>query len=275
MPPGVGEKIVVLRTGGVLRGHITLSGQQYIVSAEDREIRLLARDVEMVCRDLAEAYTKKRGAMFVDSSTEHIALAQWCIRHGQHESAARELLDARRLDPRHPRLAFTEQCLALAMHSVPTSVTKKHVVQQATRAEESQIKETKDVDTQAVDLPTTKVIESYTLTIQPLLLNTCTASGCHQVGGREAFQLDRWALGRTGGRRTTLRNLQATLAWVDRKKPLESRLLQEASRAHGQLAVPPLAGRRAELYVKLADWVQECRANLDPPTGNTTESVTE
>ncbi|MBN1852128.1 MAG: hypothetical protein JW829_05360 [Pirellulales bacterium] len=274
-------EVLLLRTGGVLRGQIERQGDHYVVTTADREIRLLARDVESVCRSLTEAYSIQRAALIEDSPADHITLAQWCIRHNLWAAAARELLDARRLDPEHPRLAMTEQRLALAARpkkdppqsSSPSPGKEACQTGQRTGVEVDRITqlsyETSPGTGPLMAVPhqeplSEEVLKQFTESIQPLLLNTCTTSGCHQVGGRERFQLDRSALGWTGNRRRTIRNLEATLDWIDREHPETSQLLVAATQAHGSLDSPSITVHQTQHRTKLRLWIDQICQQATP-----------
>jgi hypothetical protein len=99
------------------------------------------------------------------------------------------------------------------------------------------------------------VVERFTRKVQPLLVNSCTTSGCHQAASQQDFQLDRAVLHGLSNRRITLRNLVATLALVDRDAPQQSDLLSIPRRTHGGME-RPIFGPRQEVQLKqLVDWV--------------------
>ena len=89
------QGVLVLRLGGVLHGRIEKQDGFYTVTTEKQHIRLRSRDVEFVCANLEEAYALKRAAFLGGQASEHLALAEWCLRLRLHEYVAKEILDAR------------------------------------------------------------------------------------------------------------------------------------------------------------------------------------
>jgi hypothetical protein len=99
------------------------------------------------------------------------------------------------------------------------------------------------------------VVERFTRKVQSVLVNNCTTSGCHLPGGPQKFQLDRALLHGLANRRTTLKNLNAALALVNRRQPQLSPLLTVPSRVHGGMREPMNSPRQQQAYCQLVDWV--------------------
>ena len=102
-------------------------------------------------------------------------------------------------------------------------------------------------------------VERFTRKVQPLLVNNCTTSGCHQAGGKQVYQLDRAVLHGLSNRRTTLSNLAATLALVNRDAPQQSLLLTVPRTEHADMKQPILGSRQDQQFRQLAEWV--CRGD--------------
>src|SRR5207253_8030505 len=61
--------VLVLRNRQVLEGEVTPAGDYYLLSlGKTGQIRLAAKDVEMVCRDLQEAYERKAASISSNSA---------------------------------------------------------------------------------------------------------------------------------------------------------------------------------------------------------------
>lgn len=260
IPP---RPLLVLRTGGVIQGEISRRDDFYFVGTPNSQIRCRAREVEMICRDWADAYSKKRQAMLWGSADEHLALAEWCLRHQLHGFAARELLDARRISPQHPRTEAVARRLAWATRPSPPP-NRHRAADPSVVTASHQEPVVREMAVEAVEPIPAEVVASFTTSVQPLLLNSCTTSGCHRLDGGAAYGLDRLPLHRAGSRRATLRNLDATLRWIDFEFPAASRLLVEAGRAHGSMSKPAFSGHRADLYQKIATWVGQVTAKDEP-----------
>src|SRR4030095_5245611 len=80
------------------------------------------------------------------------------------------------------------------------------------------------------------VVELFTRKVQPVLVNNCSTSGCHQSGGKQSVQFDRALLRGEANRRSTMHNLEAALALVDRAHPDQSPLLTVPRKKHGGTA---------------------------------------
>jgi hypothetical protein len=80
--------------------------------------------------------------------------------------------------------------------------------------------------------------DSYMRHVQPMILNHCSASGCHGVASNSDFRLFRPLTGDRVTQRMTQSNLHAVLAQVDRNSPMDSPLLAAATTPHAHFAVP-------------------------------------
>jgi hypothetical protein len=247
---GATAGVLLLQSGGVLSGEISTSGDRYLVRGEKSRFDVAASQVLLVCSSLEDAYEQQRRRLARPSAESHLTLAEWCLRYELTKQAALELADARKLDARHPRLALLERRLAVIVEPR----TADPVAGKTESASEKQMAELRKLDAMAAELPS-GTLERFTRKVQPMLVNTCTTSGCHQPNGEQEFQLDRAVLHGLSNRRTTLRNLSATLALVDRGAPQQSRLLMLPRETHGG-GKPPLLGTRQEEHLQmLAEWV--------------------
>ena len=122
-------------------------------------------------------------------------------------------------------------------------------------------------------------LEQFTRHFQPLLVNNCTASGCHQSGGDRTFQLNRDLLHGMADQRSTRENLAAVLSAIDRQAPASSPLLTAALEPHAGQPMPLLGGRHAQRAEDLQAWVnlvateQPAAAATPTPTDKTTGGV--
>ncbi len=240
------EGILLLRNGEALRGRITRLGDRYSVGMDGGQVSVRAVDAEMVCRSLDEAYHQKRYRVPLDNVAEKLELAQWCQRQGMFGAAAQELSEAMAIDPNHPMISVVERRLRLA-------------VEQSQKVEQAQVQtepppSAKELDRLVRGMPPGSV-EAFTQTIQPLLMNNCTLSGCHGAGSNHGISLLRAPTGRTPSRRLTQRNLLATLEWINRSDPAKSPLLTSPTRPHGTARTPIFTSRQLSQYQELVDWV--------------------
>jgi hypothetical protein len=256
LPLAPREGVVLLRNGHVLRGMVTHTGDQYTVTVAGGEIRLKDDAVELVCADLEEGYRRKHDDIQQGKVQDRLDLAQWCIRHELLGYAARELSDAIAADPKHPRIALVERQLKLARERPAPAVGSAAALDASPSND--------DLDRLMRGLPR-GTAETFANTIQPLLLNTCTAAGCHGPQSENGLRLLRIPLGKTPSRRLTQRNLYAVLATIDHDDPPASRLLTAPIAPHGTAKAAIFTNREVAQYKHLVDWVQHVASKTPPP----------
>lgn len=243
--PGVG--LLVLKNGEVLQGDVRQQDDRYLVAVEGGEISVRVQDVDFACRDLHEAYLHKRGRIRLDNARDHVELADWCQRHGMLGCAGRELEEARLLDPAEPTIPLVLRRVQAAMDRIDAP--------ERSAPEQASALGVEGLDGFVRGLPA-GAVETFTQTIQPLLNNHCATAGCHGPGAESEFRLLRIPSGRPASRRTTQRNLQATMEWIDHANPAASPILALPIRPHGT-AVTAVFGRgRLEQYREMANWVR-------------------
>jgi hypothetical protein len=243
------QRVLVLQDGGVLTGRIARDGDMYVVSRSGGELRIGAGKVLLECGSLEEAYARRR-AELRPTAAAHLALAEWCLRYDLVEQAHREFNEAQALDAEHPRLPLVARRLEHARQApLQPPAAETAIPANAT-------------DGAAAEVPPSTlgevpagVLERFTRKVQPVLVNNCTAAGCHQPGGAQQFQLDRSLLHGMANRRTTMRNLAATLELVDRERPQLSALLTVPRQAHGGMEEPIFGPRQGPAFEHLVAWV--------------------
>lgn len=245
-PVATQEGILLLRSGETLSGRIARVADRYSVAINGGEVSVRVTDVEMVCRNLDEAYQQKRFRVPVGNVAERLELAQWCQRQGMLGAAAQELSEAMAVDPNHPMISVVERRLKLA-------IQQSQQGPQVT-ARNDPAPSANEMDRIIRGMPP-GTVESFTQTIQPMLMNNCTASGCHGPGSDQGLSLLRAPTGRPPSRRLTQRNLLATLQWINRSDPASSPLLAAPTRAHGTAKAPIFTDHQVSQYQELVDWV--------------------
>jgi hypothetical protein len=241
-----GQQLLLLRNGQALEGQISRSGDLYRVALPEGEIRVKAADVELLCRDLDEAYQRKRAAISTGSLQDHLNLAQWCERHKLYDHAAAELADAAAIAPGNPVVGFFQRRLQVTTEPEP----ERNNVQTANDSALAN----DDLERMIRSLPP-KAVESFTQAVQPLLMNNCTAASCHGPQSATDLRLQRVPLGQSAGRRTTQRNISEVLRYVDRDNPLASRILTVPIAPHGAAKTPVFTDHQLAQYKRLVDWV--------------------
>jgi hypothetical protein len=242
-----GQQLLLLRNGQALEGEkIIQSGDSYRVVFADGEIRVKTAEVEMLCNDLEEGYQRKRMALSTGSLRERLELAQWCERHRLYDHAAAELADAAAIAPENAMVDLLRRRLRVALEPAIEPPKRETSEQNSSSNEE--------LDRMVRGLPR-RAVENFTQSVQPLLMNNCTSSGCHGPQSQSGLRLERVSMGQPAGRRTTQRNIRAVLQYVDRNNLLASRILTVPTVPHGEAKTAVFTKQQATQYKRLVDWV--------------------
>lgn len=248
------DGVLVLRNGNVLCGVVQQVGDYYRIESAGATLQVPQSQVEMRCRTVDEAYELRRSARGGSTADSHVELAYWCLRHDLLEHAARELLDARTLDPGHPALASLELQLEQIVQiraNRQQSAARAPVAASAPRPATTLPTESPMFDV------STEAREQFVRRIQPMLIHTCATGGCHQPGSARRLQLNRWAIDGNGNATFVRRNLAAVVEQIRQEDPAASPLLDYARQEHGapQGALSkPLEPHQQTLLV---DWMNE------------------
>ena len=257
-----GESMLVLRNGQVIRGQISRVGDLYYIALPNGEIRLKTADVEFACQTIDEAYRRKRASIEVGNAEAHLRLSLWCQRHGLLGSAATELAAAMAAEPNNSLIRPVRQRLSLLIKSPPATDSTAETTAAKNEPEDGDCQESaastkekaapswSDLERLVAGMPQ-GTMETFTQTIQPLLINNCTAAGCHGPGAKSDFRLQR-AL---SGRRPTQKNLYEVMQLVDRRSPSASPLLLKPGEPHADTGRPVFRSHQTRQYQMLVDWV--------------------
>jgi hypothetical protein len=246
--------VLVLHNRHVLEGNVTPAGDYYLVSlGKTGQVRLAAKEVEMVCRDLQEAYQRKSEKIAGKPASAHLDLADWCIKQSLFDGARREIALVRQLEPQHPQIASLEKRIEFAtttakpvVRSIPSTATVSAEQLERTMKEQP---------------PGT--VEHFTAVVQPILMDRCGAAKCHGSGATTSFQLLQPIPGKIASRRFTQRNLFAALGAVDKELPEQSPLLEMARKPHGFTKAAPFKTDEDRQYREIAKWIHSLR--IVPP----------
>lgn len=257
--------VLLLRNGHVLQGVVRDEGQTYHVTLPHGQIRVKAPEVEHWCRDLQDGYRRKRAAIRQGDVSDHLRLASWCLDRDMLGHAGFELDAAALAEPGHPMIAMLRRRLATASQSEPTS-------QRPSAAPAATGPSFEELDRLVEAIPS-GTVEAFTTTVQPLLANNCTTSGCHLSNSESDFRLMRLPKGRIPSRRLTQRNLYTALRFINPDAPGESPLLKLALQPHGTAKTAAIKNRHSDAYRQLADWVDRAAGNRSPAPTAPPESI--
>jgi hypothetical protein len=248
-----GHELLVLRNGQILEGRVSKLKGQYLVDLPDGEIRVRDSEADFVCGSLDDAYQRKRAVIQVDGWQDHLDLARWCQRHNLIEQAKAELAIAEQASPNNPMLAALRRQMDPIADTPPTPMKPP--------SEDDVSKD--ELDRIVRNLPT-GTMETFTQTVQPTLINNCTATGCHGPQSTTNLRLFRVSSGEAANWRVSQRNLLTVLRYVNRENPAESPLLTVPSSPHGTAKAAIFNERRASQFQRLSAWAAALDAGEGP-----------
>ncbi len=256
-PAAEPECVLLLRNGQTLQGRVSVADDRYQVFVPGGEIRVRPSEVLCVCRDLQDVYQRKRNIIRLDNVQDRLDLAEWCHQVGLLEEAAEELSQAMVLDPTHPLIPVIERRLKVA--AAPWENADSPGKPPARGPSNYEL------DLMIRGMPP-GTVETFTQVVQPMLMNSCAAAGCHGQASTNGFRLLRVPPGGLPSRRLTQRNLYAVLGWVDRNQPGKSPLLAVPVRSHGTARAPIFTDRHVAQYRQLVEWCYRVAQANEPIT---------
>ena len=254
-------QVVVLRNGSLLQGVVQRESQRVIVAdGKDRITKVALNDVDFICKDLSEAYRRKLSRLQPDDVSQHLRLAQWCLRYDYPEGAADRLLYLHRIAPRNTAVRALEK--RMRRQANETVATKTEPAKRNNRVAEAK--------TLPVNLPS-DALPHFTRVVQPLLINRCGQTTCHGQAGQTEFRLVRGIRG-SPNRDLTWKNLASTLAHIDRSSFAQSPLLLKARSVHGHTNRAPIETHENRQFTHLYGWVESIVAADRPAKSRAPEA---
>lgn len=258
--------VLVLRNGQVLEGEVTSAGDYYLLSlGKTGQVRLAAKEVGMVCRDLQEAYQRKAAATNAKSAEAHVELAEWCLRQSLYEQVRAELAAAKAVEPDYRRIADVERRLEFA-------TTPREAAATPTPPPVATVG-TQQLDRTMKELPP-GTVEHFASVIQPILLDRCGNARCHGSATAPRFQLVQPVPGKIPSRRFTQRNLFSALQIVNKEVADDSELLAMSLKVHGPVRWSAFKSEDDKQYREVAEWIASLRpipTQTQPATVNTAQ----
>ncbi len=243
--------MLLLQSGTVLKGEITQTTDEWVVTNPTRQVKVRKSDTLARGQSAADLYAWQREKLVSQPASihNHLRLADWCLGQQLWMEASRELLDARQMNADSPQLRILERRL-IQMSQNPAVQPKPRAIPKTTNNTHDDwqtIEESWKVSNeQAAD---------FSRKIHPLLVNNCTTSGCHRTGSDNQYQLDISLRQGYGNAESNRRNMLSTLRTLDRDNPDGSVLLQAARGPHagGQ----GLTGPHRDAWIAMLEtWVE-------------------
>lgn len=226
------EGVLLLSNGNVLSGMITKEGGHYVCAVNEQSlIRIPEKSVQIACRDLEEAYAHRKSRLEPLNLNRELELLEWTLKVGMYDRAAIHLGVVTRSEPDHPRVKQLGRRYEVAVAPKPSpSVPLEMPADPRDDIPQLSTRETQD---NLVDSLHPTAVRYFTGTVQPLLLNGCSATTCHGQSTTTTFQLTQFDSIRSIPRRLTLQNMESTLRIASEKSDSDKTFLEYAARAHG------------------------------------------
>ncbi|MBT4866231.1 MAG: hypothetical protein HON53_14100 [Planctomycetaceae bacterium] len=250
------RNVLVLTNGRVISGRVSQGAGGFMVKTESGGSILVPFDrIRFHASDMHDAYLRFLESFPNPSPDTHVALAGWCLTQQLYDETKIELRAALKANPNHTeaRNMLRRLEVILKPQSSPQETTTKAQSQTGDGFETPPASSLAGLSREAALEFVTKV--------QPLMMNSCAQAGCHSVGSRNAFQLERVRLGPRSSRVLTQRNLAATLQYINRSDADGSRMLTVPLGSHGRGGRPIFSRSRGTGQFKLLrNWVRRIAA---------------
>lgn len=220
-----GERVLVLRTGRVMKGRIKKISTGWLVSTNRGNAVIPFEQVHFDADDLTDAYLRLRIQNGRPTVASHLRLAEWCLSQNILAEAARELRDALKKDP-------ANETARLMLNRVDNEIRRRNPpepeAQEPTDVVILTQKEQKIADSEVRSLAglSPESAREFVASIQPLLLNKCGNARCHGTVAKNDFKLTRLRSGASNSRIVSEKNLAVVLNDLQPKSNTKPRLLQ-------------------------------------------------
>jgi len=227
------ERTVVLLNGNVVHGELERRSRDVIVRSGSEIVGIPHDEIELIARDLLDAYQQKAGT--VGGPNSRVGLIRWCIKVGLTSQASLQLATLQQQMPNDPRCdVLARQIESYRSHASNVLPTNSHLPRDT------------QIANQHLELLSKHSLAEFSRTIQPLMLNRCGLAGCHGKGGATKFELLQAPSMSVNLNR---RNLGATLRTIGRVPAEQTLLWSSANAAHGGLTKRAMsAGELRRLY---------------------------
>lgn len=224
---------LLLKSGAVLTGRVTLDGQTYIVrsATSGGESRYPTSMVAKLCSSATEVYSILKKYSVDDDASDHCRLAKFCLTHKLMKEARHEIDEAFKYERRSPEAQVLLKQWTAMQQAPPKPSDEIPALPYATipLLPASPLEEWPAVMAPAG-------FQDFTHRLQPLLLVGCGTGACHGTSeGKRGYILRRALPGMAPSPVMCKTNLERTLGLVDRDNPDASELLKRARQPHGNV----------------------------------------
>lgn len=248
-------RIVLLRGGRTVQGVVSRNGENYVVRKSTGEMFVPGAHVLFVGKDLRAVHRHLHDTLPGEvPADEHFALAKWCLEKQLLSECRLELLEVLRQD------ATREDArrMIARLDDVLVDPADKKPALTAADAEKAVLRAKYGVsDLQSLGGLTREQSRVFSTRVLPILLNNCSASGCHGGRGEDMFRLERLPVAESSRKLTVGRNLERVLAKVDRSQPGTSLLLTANTGPHARAGRVVIAGPKGIDQLRtVREWVE-------------------
>ncbi|PQO38196.1 hypothetical protein [Blastopirellula marina] len=249
------EGVLVLTNGNAMKGRITHEGEFYVLAInENSVIRMPAERVSFACKTMEEAYLRQKASVGTTTLRDHVELANWCLNLEMWDEATYHYTIALRSGPNDPDVIRLDRRyqVKLEERNNPQMVKPVHFTQPVPATESRDMEMPQPVSDEHDPALSPKVIQYYASTVQPIMLNSCAVSACHNVNADNGFRIVQFENVRMMPRRLTIRNMNTSVDFVDFANPTKSKLLLKSAERHGEGGLPNLS---PEQITAIQAWV--------------------
>ena len=228
------QRCILLADGAVFEAYVKQdSSGAYFASNGSSATRFPPERVLHIADTRLELHQFLRSRFDENDHDERLKLARWCLSHELREQA---LSEARQILAAVPAHAEAKAFVAALEKPERQTARRSPIVSAATGAGEFG----------------GDAVAQFSGRIQSILANKC--GNCHASPRCPGdYHLVR-TLDRHLNQAMTARNLRATIAFIDLRRPLVSPLLAKAIEVHGNAKSPPLGGPLDPRFRDLRDW---------------------
>ncbi len=228
------EPYVLLTNGNVLRGTAQVAGDMVVLQRGDgSELRIRSTDVAYSAYDLRDVYRYRISRRDYRTPAVIAEDAHWCLRQGLLDEAEAELQKLEQADSGYPLLGRLKRQLSVARN--PSNIASQPQPKPSPTTEAENNKPAKhEPPTANISGVSSQSLVDFTARVQPMLIKSCGANGCHRTGGETLYQLSHFGMSTRVSARMTQLNLAATLAFASPDQPEQSPVLQYAMKPHGE-----------------------------------------
>lgn len=270
------QRAILLDNGHVLRGQVIDEGDQVSIRlGPGSQIRLPRVRIRAMGRSLDELAAAQHRQLHRNDVRGRIDLVHWCLRNDLPSRAGAVLVELVALAPDDRQVALLERQVreSLQRRDANESAAADNDGAPAKRAAAPRVWPVMRRRPEKIEEISAEELVEFTHHVQPILINHCSAAGCHGVVSQSDFQLLRPFSGGRLTQRMTSSNLQAALAYVDRHAPLKSPLLSAATQPHAGRKTPIIQGPRGRQSLEaLEQWLDSLGKDKRPDSATTSPS---